>query len=214
MYAGIHTSKHPGSPASSWRSCCLHSTSLKMGGGGGLAQGLGIRLFAFGGAYWPLATAHSDPLWVRTCLGCVNGAPRCLVLFAYSRVGSPGDGLLPVVPLTRCIQMHTLSPCWGGGGLRDHHLTRYCHSSRADILGFDGCSCCSVTIQLDHSGCLFCLPYAVGLEPGLLPQDHCGSVVIVASTLPALGYEFSQPTIAMLLHADRGRSRTAASKSW
>ena len=44
-------------------------------GGGGLAQGLGIRLFAFGGAYWPLATAHSDPLWVRTCFGCVNGAP-------------------------------------------------------------------------------------------------------------------------------------------
>ena len=41
-------------------------------GGGGLAQGLGIRLFAFGGAYWPLATAHSDPLWVRTCFGCVN----------------------------------------------------------------------------------------------------------------------------------------------
>ena len=22
-----------------------------------------------------LATAHSDPLWVRTCFGCVNGAP-------------------------------------------------------------------------------------------------------------------------------------------
>ena len=43
------------------------------GGGGG--QGLGSRWFAFGGAYWPLATAHSDPLWVRTCFGCVNGAP-------------------------------------------------------------------------------------------------------------------------------------------
>ena len=42
---------------------------------GGSAQGLGIRLFAFGSAYWPLATAHSDPLWVRTCFGCVNGAP-------------------------------------------------------------------------------------------------------------------------------------------
>ena len=34
-----------------------------LGEGGGLAQGLGIRLLAFGGAYWPLATAHSDPLW-------------------------------------------------------------------------------------------------------------------------------------------------------
>ena len=41
-------------------------------GGGGLAQGLGIRLFAFGGACWPLATDHSDPLWVRTFFGCVN----------------------------------------------------------------------------------------------------------------------------------------------
>ena len=45
------------------------------GPGGGLAQGLGIGLFAFGGAYWPLATAHSDPLWVRTCFGRVSGAP-------------------------------------------------------------------------------------------------------------------------------------------
>ena len=44
-------------------------------GGGGLAQSLGTGLFAFGGAYWPLATAHSDPLWVRTCFGCVNRAP-------------------------------------------------------------------------------------------------------------------------------------------
>ena len=33
-----------------------------------------------------------------------------LVLFDYSRVGCPGDGLLPV-PLTRCSQMHTPSPC-------------------------------------------------------------------------------------------------------
>ena len=43
--------------------------------GGGVAQGLGISLFAFGGAYWPLTNAHSDPLWARTCFGCVNGAP-------------------------------------------------------------------------------------------------------------------------------------------
>ena len=48
---------------------------LEEGGGGGLAQGLGIKLFAFGAAYWPLATAHPDPLRVRTCFGCVNGAP-------------------------------------------------------------------------------------------------------------------------------------------
>ena len=44
-------------------------------GGWGLARGHGFGSFAFGGAYWPLATAHSDPLWVRTCFGCVNGAP-------------------------------------------------------------------------------------------------------------------------------------------
>ena len=42
-------------------------------GRGELAQGLGIRLVAFGGAYWPLAPEPSDPLWVRTCFGCVKG---------------------------------------------------------------------------------------------------------------------------------------------
>ena len=46
-----------------------------VGGGWRLAQGLGIRSCAFGGAHWPLAAAHSDPLWARTCFGCVNGAP-------------------------------------------------------------------------------------------------------------------------------------------
>ena len=50
-------------------------TRKGVGGWGGLAQGIGVGLFAFGGAYWPLATAHSDPLWARTCFGCVNGAP-------------------------------------------------------------------------------------------------------------------------------------------
>ena len=34
-------------------------------GGGGLARGNGVSLFAFGGAYWPLALAHSDPLWAE-----------------------------------------------------------------------------------------------------------------------------------------------------
>ena len=42
---------------------------------GRLARGHGVGLFAFGGAYWPLATAHSDPLRARTCFGRVNGAP-------------------------------------------------------------------------------------------------------------------------------------------
>ena len=44
-------------------------------GGGFLAQGHGVGSFAFGGAYQPLTTAQSDPLWARTCFGCVNGAP-------------------------------------------------------------------------------------------------------------------------------------------
>ena len=92
--------------------------------GGGMAQGLGISLFAFGGAYWPLATAHSDPLWVRTCFGCVNGAPGCIVLFDFSRFGCPGDGLLPV-PLTRCIQMHTPSPCKNGGGVAGGRIVMF-----------------------------------------------------------------------------------------
>ena len=60
----------------SWEGMPAAYLPLKSGlGGGWLAQGLGIGLFAFGGAYWPLATAHPDPLWVRTCFGCVNGAP-------------------------------------------------------------------------------------------------------------------------------------------
>ena len=98
---------------------------IRIGGG----VGVGTRpmvcvLFTFCGACWPLAAAHSDPLWVRTCFGCVNGAPGGLVLFDYSRVRLSRDGLLPV-PVTRCIQMHTLSPC---GGLATPALTcaRWC----------------------------------------------------------------------------------------
>ena len=45
------------------------------GGGVGLARGHGVGLLACGGAYWPLPIAQSDPLWVRTCFGCVNEAP-------------------------------------------------------------------------------------------------------------------------------------------
>ena len=46
------------------------------GGGGGVARGHACDLFAFGGAYGPLATAHYDPLLVRTCFSYVNGAPE------------------------------------------------------------------------------------------------------------------------------------------
>ena len=73
-------SAHNGSAASEGRGTACGARKgggglLSGGGGGGGAQGLGIKLFAFGGAYWPLATAHSDPLWVRTCFGHVNEAP-------------------------------------------------------------------------------------------------------------------------------------------
>ena len=70
---------------------------LRSGGGGGLAQGLSIRLFAFGGAYWPLATAHSDPLWARTCFGCVNGAPD------LSCFGGGGGGVAKKTPRVNAI---------------------------------------------------------------------------------------------------------------
>ena len=43
-------------------------------GGGVWHEAMVLVCFAFGGAYWPLAIVHSDPLWVRTCLGCVNRA--------------------------------------------------------------------------------------------------------------------------------------------
>ena len=55
--------------------CSDKGVALAIGGGRGVAQGLHIRLFAFGSAYWPLATAHFDPLWVRTCFRRVNRAP-------------------------------------------------------------------------------------------------------------------------------------------
>ena len=64
-------------------------------GGGGLAQGLGIRLFGFGGAHLPLATAHSDPLWARTCFGCVNGAPLASIGQVWTR------HLAPAAPASR-----------------------------------------------------------------------------------------------------------------
>ena len=52
-----------------------HDGHFGLEGGGGWHKASVLGLFAFGGAYWPLATAHSDPLWARTCFGCVNGAP-------------------------------------------------------------------------------------------------------------------------------------------
>ena len=57
-------------------------------GGGALAQGLGIRLFAFGGAYWPLS-----PLLILT----LRGPERVLVVSTeppddLSCLTTPGGG--------------------------------------------------------------------------------------------------------------------------
>ena len=58
---------------------------VKGAGGGGVAQGLGIRLFAFGGAYWPLATARGGG--VREAEGvCVRVCVRARLLRRESSV--------------------------------------------------------------------------------------------------------------------------------
>ena len=44
----------------------MHTRALGKGRGG-FAQGLGIRLVAFGGAYWPLATGGGGAEWGTRC---------------------------------------------------------------------------------------------------------------------------------------------------
>ena len=57
--------------------------------------------------YWPLAPAHADLCGSERVL---TEPPDDLSCLTTPGVGCPGDGLLPV-PLTRCIQTHTPSPC-------------------------------------------------------------------------------------------------------
>ena len=58
-------------------SSCLDKPVLGQRGGG-VAQGLGNRLFAFGSAYWPLATAHSDPCGSeRVSVGGMSLGTQC-----------------------------------------------------------------------------------------------------------------------------------------
>ena len=82
----------------SWGVGAVRGVRRLGGGGGGWPQGLGIELFAFGDAYWPLTTAHSDPLWVRTCFGCVHsgggggGQKTAIYLRQGSVAGSQGYG--------------------------------------------------------------------------------------------------------------------------
>ena len=80
-------------------------------GVGGLARGHGVGLFAFGGAYWPLALAHSDPLWVRTCFfwGGYN------LVKVRVGLGWGGENLCPTTH--DCIAAQTAHLQTGGGGV-------------------------------------------------------------------------------------------------
>ena len=66
-----------------------HDSSFQRGG---LARGHGVSLFAFGGAYWPLALAHSDPLWVQTCVGRVKGVGGGCFFFPEGGRGNETGG--------------------------------------------------------------------------------------------------------------------------
>ena len=88
------------------RTCSLDKAFVGHGGWG-LAQGLGIGLFAFGGAYWPPATAHSDPPWVRTCVGLSTEPPDDL-----SFLTAPGSAVRKRAVARAVDQVHP----HGGGG--------------------------------------------------------------------------------------------------
>ena len=99
---------------------CSEEAFLLWQGGGGLRTALGLKkcilnLGTGGGGEammsvcLPLAVPIGlSPLHTLTLCGSDPGRP---VLFDYSGVGCPRDGLLPM-PLTRCIQMRNPSPCW------------------------------------------------------------------------------------------------------
>ena len=88
-------------------------------GGGGLARGHGAGLFAVG--------VGLSPLHIPTLCGSKRGlVVSTEPLDDLSCLTTPGPAVLETgclpVPLTRCIQMHTPSPCWvcrRGGGLAD-----------------------------------------------------------------------------------------------
>ena len=81
------------------------------GGGGGLARGHGSGSFAFGGAGWPLALAHSDPLGVvfwscqRSC------RMTCVLRGSGSQRRRPGEGLEPTFLDPRYPPCHIPSGC-------------------------------------------------------------------------------------------------------
>ena len=68
-----------------------HRLDALVGGGGGL----GIRLFAFGGAYWPLATAHSDPVGLNVFWSCHRSPLDDLSCLTTPRSAVPETGCCP-----------------------------------------------------------------------------------------------------------------------
>ena len=98
---GVHVGAHRGHYA-------CHSVWRRGGGGVGTRPrlplvapiGLSPLLILTPCGSKRVLVVSTEPLDDLSCLTTTPG------------VGRPGDGLLPV-PLTRCIQMHTLSPCRG-----------------------------------------------------------------------------------------------------
>ena len=75
---------------------------------GGLARGRGFGLFAFGGAYWPLAIAHFDPLLVPMCfngaLEEVDPGSRGLLVGACVHGGGGFGHLLLLPHISQCVR--------------------------------------------------------------------------------------------------------------
>ena len=90
-------------------------------GEGGWHEAIGVSLFAFGGAYWPLPLLRIFLHILTLCGVLVVSTEPLDDLSCLTTPGSavPETGLLPV-PLTRCIQMHPPSP---RGGLPTPALT-------------------------------------------------------------------------------------------
>ena len=120
------------SPTCACRALLCLGLGVDFGTGGpgmsGLCGNFGLAKLGGGGVSdcLPLAAPIGlSPLLILTLCGpervlvVSTEPPDDLSCLTTPGVGRPGDGLLPV-PLTRCIQMHTPSPC---GGLPTPALT-------------------------------------------------------------------------------------------
>ena len=79
-----------------------------MGKWGGLAQGLGIRLFAFGGAYWPLATLAGN----YTCQHDTQSSTRLLTLKGRARTRSHSKPCAASAALLCALHGDAAAPCF------------------------------------------------------------------------------------------------------